>query len=196
MIRKLFLIFILSVPYLFAGGPAESKARGVFVAFGVGPRLPLGNFAGSSDMGYGFNIEISYTDNEYIPFFLFAKLGYGVYPGSQSFYQATDYSTFSTTNFPINLGLRYYFKPIMENILLFMPIIEFSVSYNFFSKLHEFKPAALRSNYIEDNAKLGVSAGAGISMFMMEILASYSYYQTNQYVSLDLKVRLPLYIIF
>ncbi len=196
MIKKLLLIFLLSVQYLFAGGLSESKARGVFVAFGVGPRLPLGDFAGSSDMGYGINLEITYTDNEFIPGFLFTRVGYSVYPGSQNFYQTTPYSTFSTTIFPINAGFRYYFKPIMENVLLFMPILEISASYCFLTKLHEFKPTALRGNYIEDNSKFGVSAGAGISMFMMEILASYSYYQTNQFVSLDLKVRLPLYIIF
>ncbi|MBZ0199664.1 MAG: hypothetical protein K8H86_07345 [Ignavibacteriaceae bacterium] len=196
MIKKLVLIFLLSVQYLLAGGLSESRARGLFFAFGVGPRLPMSAFAKSSDMGYGIDFELSYTDNEFLPVFLFAKAGYSVYPGSQSFYQTTDYSTYSTTSIPINAGVRYYFKPMMENIVLFMPIVELSASYCFFSKLHEFKPTALRSNYIEDNAKFGVSAGAGISMFMMEILASYNYYQTNQYVSLDLKVRLPLYIIF
>ena len=196
MIKKLLLISLLTIEYLFAGGMPAEKARGIFISFGVGPRLPLSAFANSSDIGYGFNLELSYTDNEYIPVFLFAKAGYEQYPGSQSFYQATDYSTFSTVSIPINVGARYYFKPIMENIFLFMPLVELSVAYNYFEKLHEFKPSANKSNYVEDNSKLGISAGAGISMFMMEILASYNYFQTNQFVSLDLKIRLPLYVIF
>jgi len=63
-------------------------------------------------------------------------------------------------------------------------------------KLHEFKAGTEKSNYLEDNSKLGISAGAGVSMFMMEILVEYNYFQNNQYFAVDLKVRLPLYMNF
>jgi hypothetical protein len=175
---------------------AVEKARGLFIAFGVGPRLPIDEFAVSSDPGYGFNLEIAYTDNGYLPLFLFAKFGYEHFPGSQDFYQSTDYSTFSTTSIPINLGLRYYFPPLMENIVLFIPLIEASFSYAYYQKLHEFKVESGKNNFTENLSRVGLSGGAGISMFMMEILVSYNYFQSNQFVSLDLKIRLPLYVVF
>ena len=31
---------------------------------------------------------------------------------------------------------------------------------------------------------------------MLEILAAYNYFETNQFIAFDLKVRLPLYVIF
>jgi len=194
MKKYIFLLLLFITNIVLAGELPSDKARGLFIAFGVGPRLPISSFATSSNLGYGFDVELSYTDNEYLPVFLFLRTGYEQFPGSQSFYEVSDYSNFSTSAFPINLGVRYYFPPLMENIVLFMPVVEVSAAYSFYQKLHEFKASAQRANYIENNSKLGISIGAGVSMFMMDILATYNYFQTNQYVGIDLKVRLPLFI--
>ena len=191
----LILIFLLLIPASsFAENSQEQKAEGVFLAIGVGPRLPVGLFANSSDLGYGFNFELSYANSDYIPLFVFAKAGYETYPGSQSFYQQTEYSNFSTNTLPVNAGLRYYFSPLLENIVLIIPMVEVSLSYTYYQKLHQFKSTSSRSNFTEKNSKIGFSIGGGFSMFMMEILAAYNYYSSNQYIALDLKVRLPLYI--
>jgi hypothetical protein len=194
-IKNLFTVLLLLV-IISPDSYSAEKARGIFIAFGVGPRLPIDEFAASSDPGYGFNLEIAYTDNQYLPFFLFARFGFEHFPGSQDFYQSTDYSTFSTTSIPVNFGLRYYFPPLLENIVLFIPIVEASFSFAYYQKLHEFKPESGKNNFTENLSRIGFSAGGGISMFMMEILASYNYFQSNQFISLDLKIRLPLYIVF
>jgi opacity protein-like surface antigen len=193
--KKYFLLLFLFLSCAsFAGDLPADKARGVFISFGVGPRLPLADFGNNSTLGYGLNAEISYTDNDYLPVFLFLRAGYEQFAGSQDFYKVTEYSNFSTSAVPLNLGVRYYFAPLLENVVLFMPVVEISASCCFFQKLNEFKPTSGKVNYTENNTKLGVSAGVGVSMFLMEILATYNYYQTNQYVGIDLRVRLPLFI--
>src|SRR5665647_453979 len=130
--KKYFLVILFLVLIPPSLKAQEGKAEGVFLAIGVGPRLPVGVFANSSDLGYGFNFELSYTNTDYIPLFLFAKLGYETYPGSQSFYKTTDYSNFSTNTLPVSAGLRYYFGPILENIVLIIPITEVSVCYTYY----------------------------------------------------------------
>jgi len=192
--KKLLLILILLTVKTFAIDPPAEKATGVFLAFGVGPRLPLGNLSNSTDLGYGFNLEVSYTDNEHLPFFVFAKVGFEQYPGSQTFYQETPYSNFSTNSLPVNIGIRYYFPPLLEKVVLLIPVAEFSASFTYFQKLHEFKAGSNRTNYKEDLIKLGATAGFGISMFLMEIMADYHYLENNQFISIDLRVRIPLYI--
>lgn len=199
MIRsiKYFLITLFLFSSVgFAGIPPSSRASGFFVAFGVGPRMPLGDFANTTDIGYGVNIEFSYTDTDYLPVFLFANIGYEQYPGSQNYFQETEYSNFHTNALPVNIGMRYYFAPLLENIVLFMPIVQASASFTYYQTLHEFDQNANRNNFLNDKSKFGFSAGAGISMFMMELLASYNYMPSNQFISVDLKVRIPLYINF
>ena len=199
MLKKLkyFLILIILISsQSFGEKPPSSKATGFFLAFGVGPRVPIGNFANTSILGYGVDVEFSYADNDILPVFLFATLGFEQYPGSQDFFQETNYSNFHTNALPINVGARYYFAPMLENIVLLMPIIQVSASYTYYEKLHEFDSGAGRNNYLEDNSKFGFSVGAGVSMFMMELLAAYNYNPQDQFLSLDLKVRIPLYINF
>ena len=179
---------------LLAGEPPASKAVGVFLAAGVGARLPVGDFSNSTDLGYGLNVEASYTDSDHLPFFIFARLGYEQFPGSQDFYQGTDFSNYSTTIIPASVGVRYYFGPLVESVVLLMPIVEGSASYTYFQVLNEFKADAGRSNYKEDLCKFGCTVGAGLSMFMLEIMANYTYYESNQYFSFNLNVRLPIFV--
>ncbi len=192
--KKFFLILLFIPTILFAQREPVDKARGFFLAFGVGPRLPINSFANSTDLGYGFNVELSYTDNQYLPVFLYTKIGFEQYPGAQSFYESTDYSNYSTNVLPVSVGARYYFPPLINSIVLLMPIIEASANYNYYQILHQFKLSSGKSNYLENISKFGFSAGTGISMFMLEVVASYNYFLSNQYLAVDLKVRLPLYI--
>lgn len=190
------LIIILLQFTLLAERPPSSQVAGFFIAFGVGPRLPIGDFANKTDLGYGLNIEFSYTDTDYLPVFLYANVGFEQYPGSQNYFQETDYSNFHTNALPVNFGARYYFSPLLENILLLMPIAQISGTYTYYQNLHEFDQNSGKNNFQEDVHKFGFSAGAGISMFMMELLASYNYMPSNQFISVDLKVRIPIYIKF
>jgi hypothetical protein len=194
-IRNFIFLFILTFPLICSASdlPA-SKAVGVFLSTGVGPRLPLGQFANSTDLGYGLNIEGSYTDSDHLPFFVFARIGYEQFPGSSDFYQETDYTNYSTTIVPISLGLRYYFNPLAESTVLLIPVIEGSVSYTYFMVLNEFKADSGRNNFKDNLWKFGGTVGAGLSMFILEIMANYVYYESNQYLSVNLSVRLPLFI--
>jgi len=190
----IFLVILSSV--LFAEKLPASKAQGVFIAVGVGPRLPVGSFSSSTDLGYGFNIELSYTDSDYLPFFVFSRIGLEQYPGSQEFYQETDYSNLSTRSIPIQVGIHYFLSPIFKDIVPLIPVLELAVSYSYIQKLHEFKIGSGRTNYKEEISAFGGSAGVGISMFLLEIMASYNYYKSNQYFAFNLNVRLPLFINF
>ncbi len=193
--KKIILsIVLLSISPVLPQGFSSNHAQGFFIAFAVGPRIPVSSFSNSSDLGYGFNVEVSYTNDAYLPVFVYGKIGFNQFPGSQQFYEVTDYSNYSTSALPVSLGIRYFFTPLVENVVLFMPIIEASFDYTYFQKLHQFKLASGKSNYLEYISKFGFTAGAGLSMFMLEIVASYHYVQTNQFISVDLRVRLPLYI--
>ena len=194
--KKYFIILTISLLTFAPTEHASDKARGTFLAVGFGPRLPAFDFNSTTMLGYGFNVEIAYTNNEYLPIFLFGKVGFEQFPGAQSFYQTSTYSHFSTSLLPLSFGARYYFSPILQNIVLILPNIEISANLTVFQKLHQFKVSSGKNNFLEEGSKLGFSIGVGASMFLVEMLASYNYLQNNQYLSLDMKVRLPLYVSF
>ncbi len=194
---KYFLIIIflfqLSVN---AEQPPSGRVSGLFMSIGVGPRFPVANFSNTAGVGYGVNLEFSYTDNEFLPVFLYTKIGFEQFSGSQNFYKESDYTNYHVNAIPVSIGARYYFSPLMENIILLMPVVQISAMYCYSHTLNEFDKNSGRNNFSEDKHDFGFSAGAGFSMFMMELAASYNYLPGKQFVSLDLKVRLPLYINF
>jgi hypothetical protein len=192
--RYVFILILILQHVAFAGDPPSSKAVGVFLATGVGARLPVGQFANSTSLGYGLMIDISYTDTDNLPLFIFSRIGYEQFPGSQDFYQESDYSNYSTTILPISLGVRYYFAPLVESAVLLIPVVEGSASYSYFQVLNEFKSDANKTNYKETLWKFGGNIGVGLSMFILEIMANYTYYESNQYFSINLNIRLPLYV--
>lgn len=170
------------------------KARGIFMSVAIGPRIPISSFANSQNIGVGFNIEISYTDNEFIPLFLYTKIGYEHFPGSIDFYRNTDYASLTTHTIPINAGFRLFLPPLLENIVLLIPIIEAGGSFLVIEKSHQFKMDSGRSNFLEDNTKVGFHIGAGFSMFLIEIAGAYNYFPDYEYLAADVRLRIPIFI--
>lgn len=186
----LFVFILLSIPVTGQKQPPSDKARGIFFAIGLGPRLPVGDFGKVSFLGYGYNMELSYTDNEYLPLFLFGKIGFEQYSASQDYYQASEYSHFSTNMLPLTIGVRHFFSPFMERVVIFMPVLEVSSTLLIYQNYHRFRTN--RPGYIEEGTKLGFSAGLGTSMFLLDIMTNYHYFPNNQFISFDLKIRIPL----
>lgn len=193
---KIFLLVFIFCGYTFAEIPPSNRATGFFLGFGVGPRIPIGEFANSNNLGYGLNLELSYTDNEFLPVFLYLNTGFEQFSGSQSYYKETEFSNYNINSIPVSFGARYYFPPLMESIFLLMPIVQVSANYNYSHTLVEYDDGIRTPSRYKNENEFGFSAGVGVSAFMMEFITSYNYLPKKQFISVDLKVRFPLYINF
>jgi len=192
MRKLIFLLLFLNLP-LFAQANSAG-AKGIFMAVGVGPRFPIGDFSDRRNIGIGADITLSYVDNNFIPFFLYTSIGYQHYPGREDFYKQSDYSSFSTNAVVIAPGLRYYFKPLLDNIVLLMPVIDAGAEYCYYEDLNQFKLSTGKSNKIDDYSKFGFHIGAGVSMFLLDAITYYNYLPQHQYISFSLKANIPIFI--
>jgi hypothetical protein len=193
MKKYLFIYFLLS-GLIVAQLPKFGEAKGLFLSAGVGPKFPIGQFAETNNPGSSFDIALSYTDNLLIPIFLNLSVGYSHFPGSQDLYSRSDYSSFSSNVITATFGARYYFAPLTENIFLVMPVIEGSLLYTNFDDFHQFKSRSGKDSYNNSYSKFGFQAGAGISMFMMDIMGYYNYLPEHNYISFDIRVRIPIFV--
>lgn len=193
--KKIFLILFLIGSSLFAQ-LKFGEAKGLFFSVGVGPRFPIFEFADEQNIGIGVDATISYTDNVILPVFLYTNVGYQFYPGTQDLYKQTDYSSFSSNVLVIAPGIRYFFKPIMDNVIILMPIIDVGLEFAYFEKLHQFKSGSGKQNYLEDVGKFGFHVGGGFSMFLLDVITYYNYLPKNQYISFNLRATIPIAIKF
>jgi len=193
--KKIFLLIILSASVAF-GQFRLGEAKGLFMGIGVGPRFPIGDMSQKQNIGVGTDVILSYTDNIFIPFFVYASIGYEHFPGRQDFYKVSDYSSFSSNVLTIAGGVRYYFKPILENIVLLMPIVDVGAEFGYFERLHQFKLGSGKQDYLEDIGKFGFHVGAGFSMFLLDVITYYNYLPANQYLSFNLRANIPIFVKF
>ena len=168
----------------------------MFFSLGIGPRAPMFQFAETHNFGVGFNFGLSYTDNYWLPVFFTGKLGYAHFPGSQSLYKKTDYSSISTNLFTMSGGIRYYFQPLIENVAIVMPIVEVGFGLSYFERAHRYKLSSFKSSFVEEVTYGGFYVGGGVSMFLLDVVMYANIYPTNKFLSLDLRIRIPIYMIF
>ncbi len=172
------------------------EAKGLFMAIGVGPRFPIGDMSDIQNIGVGTDVTFLYTDNKWLPIFFYSTFGYHHFPGRQNFYKVSDYSSFSSNVLVISPGVRYYFKPIIESVVLLMPIVDVGLNWALFEKSHQFKIGSGKNNYVEEVTKFGFHAGAGFSMFILDVITYYNYFPQNQYLSFNLRANIPIFVKF
>ena len=170
------------------------EAKGLFMAVGVGPKFPIGDFGDRSNIGVGFDVTLSYTDNLFLPVFLYASLGFQHYPGRQDLYKTSDYSSFSTNLLTLSTGVRYYFPPLLENVVLLMPIADAGLQFGYFENFHQFKLDTGKPSYVEQKGKFGFQVGAGFSMFILDVVTYYNYLPNNEYISFVIKANIPIFV--
>jgi hypothetical protein len=194
MKKILFILLVLSSTN-FAQFFETGQAKGLFLDIAVGPRFPVGSFSDNSNLGVGAALTISYTDNKILPVFLYGRIGYQHYPGSQDLYKSTNYASFSSNLLVVQSGIRYYFPPFIKDMVLLMPVIEGGFSFGYFEKAHIFQIGSGVNDFTEEVGKVGGHIGGGFSMFLLDVMVYYNYFQRNQYISADIKIRIPIYAI-
>jgi len=190
--KKVFFIFFLSFSFTQAQIIKLGEARGLFFSLAIGPRMPLGDFSLSHNIGIGINLESSYTDNNFLPIFFYSKFSYQHFPGRQHFYQITDYASISSNLYVVGLGGRFFFPPLIHNVIIVLPFLEGGISFAILERLHQFKIGSNRNNYTETKSMSGIQIGGGLSMFLIEVGIFYNYFYRNQYLSFNIKIRVPI----
>ena len=171
-----------------------ANAQGVFLTVGVGPRFPIGEFSDQQSIGAGFDAMISFTDNELAPLFFYLNIGYQNHPGDYDYYKITDLSSISTNIVSFQTGGRFFLSPLVEDMILLMPIVEGGLTFAYVEKYQQYKIDSGRNDKLRSISQLGFHIGAGLSFFLMDVIASYNYLQSNQYFSVNLRLTIPLAI--
>ena len=191
--RRIIILILLLNSILFSQGFRLGEARGLFFSVGVGPKIPIGDFSATNDLGVGFDFTVAYTDNLFLPVFFDLKFAFQTFPGSTKMYKTTDYSSFTTNEFLLFPGIKLYFPPVISDEVIIMPVAKVGPALGFFSNTHVFKSTSNRTNYDETLAKFGFHVGAGFSLFFLEGMLNYYFFPENQAISFDLRIQIPVF---
>jgi len=192
--KKILLLLLLGSVTSSAQLLKLGQARGLFMSVGVGPRVPIFNFSNRFNIGSGVDFSLSYADNETIPLFFYTKIGFQHHPGKQEFYAVSDYSSISSNVLSFNLGVRFYFPPVIKNFVILMPVAEAGFALSYWSVFNQFKNGTNKPDVDENIIRGGLQLAGGFSMFLMDVMLTYNYVPENQYLSFDLRIRIPIFV--
>lgn len=191
---KIFLILLTLASTMYAQLNEPADAKGMFLTVGVGPRFPIGNLGSQQTIGAGFEAMISFTDNNLAPTFFYLNIGYQNHPGDYDFYKTSDHSSISANIISFHGGTRYFFEPVIKDMILLMPFLEGGVTYAYVEKYHQFKIDTGKNDDLQSLSRLGFHFGGGLSFFLMDVIGTYTYLESNQYFSFNLRLTIPLAI--
>jgi len=191
---KIILITVIIVSNNYGQTSRVSDAKGMFLTVGVGPRFPIGNLGSQQTIGAGFEAMLSFTDNNLAPTFFYLNIGYQNHPGDYDFYKISDHSSISSNIISFHVGSRYFFEPLIEDMILLMPFLEGGITYAYIEKYHQYKIDTGRNDDLQNLSKLGFHFGGGLSFFLMDVTGAYTYLESNQYFSFNLRLTIPLAI--
>lgn len=186
------LLLLFSFSTVFSQSVEPRNANGLFLTVGVGPRIPFGELGNQQAIGAGFDGMLSFTDSDFAPLFFYLSIGYQNHPGDYDYYKNSDLSSLSTNIVSFQGGARYFLFPLIKDMILLMPIIEGGITYAFVEKYYQYKIDQNKKDNLEGLSEFGFHIGGGLSFFLMDIIATYNYLENNQYLSLNLRLTLPL----
>ena len=171
--KNLFLFFLLYSSVI-AQVEDPENAQGIFLTVGVGPRFPIGQFSDQQTIGAGFDAMLSFTDNEFAPLFFYLNIGYQNHQGDYDYYKVSDHSSITTNLVAFHGGVRYFFEPIIDDMILLMPTLEGGITYAYIEKYHQYKLESGRNDKLQGLSQLGFHVGGGLSFFLMDVTANYN----------------------
>lgn len=193
-IYKILLVIMFASGFSYSQIVEPGDAQGLFLTVGVGPRFPIGELGSQQAIGAGFDAMVSYTDNNFAPYFFYLNIGYQNHPGDYDYYKISDNSSISTNIISFHAGARYFFEPLISDMILLMPIMEAGVTYGYLEKYNQYKIGTGKNDKLQSLSKFGAHIGGGLSFFLMDVTAIYNYLPSNQYFSFNLRLTIPLAI--
>lgn len=187
MTKKLFITSFFLLLFI----PRNSYSQeiwGLFVSPQIGVRYPSGESYDKYKVGFSLGGSLQYATSAF-PFFLKTEFLYAYFPQNK----VVDNAYHQKSIYGLSLGAEYLFYPVFASEAIFVPFISFDIRYNFIERIKTEYSSQLRTSSSFDQ-KFGFSIGAGVSVFLVDVIAKYYYLTYEPYVGFDFRLRLPVYI--
>ena len=144
-------------------------------------RVSNRGYGENQNIGVGTDVTLLHRQQIHTNF-LYPQLDTTIF-GRQNFYKVSNYSSFSSNVLVVSPGVRYYFKPILESVVLLMPIVDIGVNWALFENYINSKLKAEKIITLKKLPNL-VFTSARFSMFILDVITYYNYFP-NQYLSFN-----------
>ncbi len=166
-----------------------SSPGGIFITPSLGMEIPMSGISGNSNMALSLGAKLEYSSIKIYPFVLGVSFQVNNHNGSEEYRTINLLNTFTTkiTSFGISVDflLAKYLKTKFT-----VPF--FILEGKYFQIQREISPEKELDGILKDESGIGVTAGAGFTLYIFDIIGTYSYFEKNSTIGFKTRIRVPI----
>jgi len=199
IIKLIVLIILFTSTILFGQGKDTlltskpkidySSPGGIFITPSLGMEIPMAGISGNSNMALSLGAKLEYSSIKIYPFILGLSFQVNNHNGSEEYKTINLLNTFTTKITSIGVSVDFLLAKYLKTKFT-VPF--FLLEGKYFQIQREISPEKDLDGIIKEESGFGVTAGAGFTVYIFDIIGTYSYFQKNSTLGFKTRIRVPV----
>jgi len=166
-----------------------SSPGGIFITPSLGMEIPMAGISGNSNMALSLGAKLEYSSIKIYPFILGVTFQVNNHNGSEEYKTINLLNTFTTKITSFGISVDFLLAKFLKTKFT-VPF--FILEGKYFQIQREISPEKELAGVIKDESGIGVTAGAGFTLYIFDIIGTYSYFEKNSTIGFKTRIRVPI----
>jgi hypothetical protein len=166
-----------------------SSPGGLFITPSLGMELPMSGISGNSNMALSLGAKLEYSSIKIYPFVLGISFQVNNHNGSEEYRTINLLNTFTTKITSFGISVDFLLAKFLKTKFT-VPF--FILEGKYFQIQREISPEKELAGILKDESGIGVTAGAGFTLYIFDIIGTYSYFEKNSTIGFKTRIRVPI----
>lgn len=166
-----------------------SSPGGIFITPSLGMEIPMSGISGNSNMALSLGAKLEYSSIKIYPFVLGVTFQVNNHNGSEEFKTINLLNTYTTKITSFGVSVDFLLAKFLKTKFT-VPF--FILEGKYFQIQREISPEKELEGILKDESGIGVTAGAGFTLYIFDIIGTYSYFEKNSTIGFKTRIRVPI----
>lgn len=166
-----------------------SSPGGIFITPSLGMEIPMAGISGNSNMALSLGAKLEYSSIKIYPFVIGVSFQVNNHNGSEEYKTINLLNTFVTKITSVGLSVDFLLAKFFKTKFT-VPF--FILEGKYFKIQREISPEKELEGVLKDESGFGVTAGAGFTLYVFDLIGTYSYFEKNSTIGFKTRIRVPI----
>lgn len=166
-----------------------SNPGGIFLTPSLGLEIPLTGISGNSNLALLLGAKLEYSSLKIYPFVIGLSFQVNNHNGIEEYKTINLLNTFKTKITSVGLSIDFLLAKYLKTKFT-VPF--FVLEGKYFKIQREISPDKELPGVLKEESGFGVTAGAGFTLYIFDLIGTYSYFEKNSLIGFKTRIRVPI----
>jgi len=162
---------------------------GIFITPSLGMEVPIIGISSNSNLALSLGAKLEYSSLNIYPFVIGLSFQVNNHNGTEEYKTINLLNTFKTKITSIGLSVDFLLAKYLKTKFT-VPFIVLEGKY--FKIQREISPEKELPGVLKEESGFGVTAGAGFTVYIFDLVGTYSYFEKNSTIGFKTRIRVPI----